>query len=156
MPNDRVIAIAGVRAVGERPPATVHVKRLALVLHTLDTATKEVDEDLIYLDYQANDTETQQDIYRLLLQLRWLPQKLRNCVRRELGGSPQEEKRRAEKDRRERLYFQVDQLAEQKRKNGERGFMRAALDEVATTTGQSFGAVEKRYKRHKKNLRSRK
>jgi hypothetical protein len=153
--KDRVIAIASIHVVGEPPPATVRFKRLALVSYTYDTATQEIEEDLIYLDDQVDNTETQRDVYRKLLQLRWLPPKLRNCVLTELGKSPREEKRRAAKERMACLYFEIDRLAEQMQKNGKGNPRMAATEQVAARLKMDASVLRRQLSRYKE-LRSKK
>jgi hypothetical protein len=100
-----------------------------------------------------DDESLRRSFYQALLEIKWLPSKIRSAVMSELGLSLQKWKRDNEKARTEALKFLIHECKARMRENGERprgGIHDAAVAEIAARHGMEVGAVRQRITRLKK------
>jgi hypothetical protein len=105
---------------------------------------------------QDIDDEIRRSFYQALLEIKWLPSKIRSAVMSELSLSLQKLKRDNEKARTETLKLLINECKAQMRENGERprgGVHDAAVAKIAERHGMEVGALRQRITRLRKRAR---
>jgi hypothetical protein len=104
----------------------------------------------IFMDRQASEDE-RQAFYKALLEIPWLPPKVRGAVMSELGLSPRAHNNKMQHARAVTFRRNIEQRKARMKENGESphgGIYDAAVAQEAGAQGMSFGALNKFLQRH--------